>query len=87
MVASGAADAAAIDSNVLALHRGFHPELRVLESWGPFPIQPAIVRASLPETEKARIATTLLTLHERHGAALERFGVTRFVSGDETHYA
>jgi ABC-type phosphate/phosphonate transport system substrate-binding protein len=86
MVASGAADAAAIDSNVLALHRGFHPELRVLESWGPFPIQPAIVRRTLPADEKARIAATLLTMRERHADALQRFGVARFVTGDEAQY-
>jgi hypothetical protein len=58
----------------------------VLETWGPLPVQPAIVRASLPEAEKARIAATLLTMHERHVGALERFGVTRFVAGDETQY-
>jgi ABC-type phosphate/phosphonate transport system substrate-binding protein len=86
LVAGGAVDAAAIDSNVLALHRGLHAELRVLESWGPFPIQPTIVRASLPEAEKARVAAALLNMHERQASSLERFGVTRFVSGDETDY-
>lgn len=86
LVGSGAVDAAAIDSNVLALHRHLHPELRVLEAWGPFAIQPAIVRASLPELEKQRIANALLTLHERHSEALGRFGVTRFVPGDEAAY-
>jgi phosphonate transport system substrate-binding protein len=87
LVAAGAVDAAAIDSNVLALNRGLHPELRVLESWGPFPIQPAIVRAALPAAEKSRIANALLTIHERHTESLERFGVTRFVNGDEAAYA
>lgn len=86
LVTRSVVDAAAIDSNVLALHCGQHPELRVIESWGPFPIQPAIVRASLPEAEKARVAATLLTIHERHAGALERFGMRRFVAGDESHY-
>jgi hypothetical protein len=35
---------------------------------------------------KARVAATLLTLHERHAESLERFGVTRFVSGSEADY-
>ncbi len=87
LVGSGAVDAAAIDSNVLALHRHLHPELRVLQSWGPFPIQPAIIRASLPESEKLRIAKALLTVHERQAEPLARYGVRRFVFGDEAHYA
>jgi len=84
MVARGEADAAAIDSNVLRL-RGT-PELRVLESWGPFPIQPAIIRAAMPEETKARVAQALLTIHERHGDALQRLGVARFTVGDERAY-
>lgn len=84
MVARGDADAAAIDSNVLRLHGT--PELRVLESWGPFAIQPAIIRAAMPEETKARVAQALLTIHERHGDALQRFGVARFTVGDERAY-
>jgi phosphonate transport system substrate-binding protein len=87
LIAAGEADAAAIDSNVLALHRHLHPDLRVLESWGPFPIQPVIIRTTLPPSVKARIATKLLTLHERHPKCLERFGIARFVSGAEGDYA
>lgn len=60
-------DAAAIDSNVLIMERAEHPgqatRLRVIESWGPFPIQPAVVRATLPEETKARIAGHLSDLH------------------------
>lgn len=83
LVATGAADAAAIDSNVLRANP--RPELRVLESWGPFPIQPAVVRAGLARKES--IAAALLTMHERHGTALAQHGVARFVAGDETAYA
>ncbi len=86
-VADGSVDAAAIDSNVLALHSHRHPGLRVLESWGPFPIQPAIVRAALPEAEKLRIGDVLLTIHERHAVSLARFGIRQFEKGDEAHYA
>jgi ABC-type phosphate/phosphonate transport system substrate-binding protein len=84
MVAHGEADAAAIDSNVLRLHAA--PELRVVESWGPFPIQPAIIRIALAAETKARVNDALLTMHERHGDALQRFGVARFVAGDERIY-
>jgi ABC-type phosphate/phosphonate transport system substrate-binding protein len=63
IVFSGAADAAAIDSNVLRLYPT--SELRVLETWGPFAIQPTIVRSSLNPAIKARVANALLTLSER----------------------
>jgi len=83
LVSTGAADAAAIDSNVLRLHP---TPLRVIESWGPFPIQPAVIRAALPEQTKRRVAEVLLTIHERHGDALARYGVLRFVGGNEADY-
>lgn len=83
LVARGDADAAAIDSNVLAMNRG---ALRVLDSWGPFPIQPAIIRAALPDETKRRVADAMLTLHERHAETLLQFGVTRFAAGSEADY-
>ena len=83
MVRDGEVDAAAIDSNVLRLVGG--KNLRVIETWGPFAIQPAIVRAALDAREKERIARALLTLHTRHD--LSRFGYERFVEPDETLYA
>jgi len=84
LVKRGDVDAAAIDSNVLRLNGS--GELRVLESWGPFPIQPVIVRADLPAETRRNLAERLLTLHERHGDALARFGFSHFVSGDEAAY-
>ncbi|HUJ12177.1 MAG TPA: PhnD/SsuA/transferrin family substrate-binding protein [Thermoanaerobaculia bacterium] len=83
MVRSGAADAASIDSNVLLRHAT--RDLRVIESWGPFGIQPAIVRADLERDVKTSIARRLLTLHERH--ALEPFGFRRFVEPEAGLYA
>lgn len=83
LVSSGLADAAAIDSNVLRMQR---TPLRVLESWGPFPIQPAVIRASLPDEAKRRITGALLSIHERHAESLAQFGVLRFVSGSEADY-
>lgn len=83
LVASGAADAAAIDSNVLRMQQH---SLRVLESWGPFPIQPVVIRAGISDETKRRVAGALLTIHERHSEPLARFGVVRFVHGSEADY-
>jgi phosphonate transport system substrate-binding protein len=72
LVTEGLADGAAIDSNVLIMERAQHPELRprlrVIESWGPWPIQPAVVRA-LPDEIKRRIAGHLTDLHAGAAAA------------------
>lgn len=88
-VLEGRVDGAAIDSNVLRL-QGERPELRqrlrVLESWGPFPIQPTILRAGVPPALKDGIAHALLRMHERRDAGLERFGFRRFVEADPASY-
>jgi phosphonate transport system substrate-binding protein len=51
LVASGQVDASAVDSHVLALELRDRPELatrlRVIESFGPSPIQPVVARRSL----------------------------------------
>ena len=51
LVASGRVDASAVDSHVLALELRDRPELakrlRVIESFGPSPIQPVVARRSL----------------------------------------
>ena len=90
LVAGGAADAAAIDSNVLRLQMAQRPALasriRVIESWGPFAIQPSIVRAAIDASLKARIASALLTLHDNHAAELSSFGFARFVDADRSAY-
>ena len=90
LVASGAADAAAIDSNVLRLQIAERPALasriRVMDSWGPFAIQPSVIRASLDVSLKQRIASALLTLHERRGRELASFGFERFVDARTEAY-
>ena len=92
-VARGSADAAAIDSNGLRLAMRRDPTLadrvRVLESWGPHPIQPIVARADLPAALRRAIASTLLALHEdpQARAALAAFGVQRLVPVDESWYA
>lgn len=92
LVSRGEADVSAVDSNVLLLERRRDPDLdgrlRVLESWGPSPIQPVLVRSSLDPALKASIADALLALHRDPTMAsrLAEFGVLRFAKVDEAAY-
>ena len=92
-VARGIADAAAIDSNGLRLALARDPSLRerirVLESWGPHPIQPIAARADLPVDLRRALATTLVELarDDAARAALAVYGVRGFVPVDESLYA
>ena len=88
-VLSGEADAAAIDSNVLRIrHRevpALRSKLRVIESWGPFPIQPVVVSSVLPSRLKQRLRAAFLATEEnqRTHQILKEFGLTRFVVVDQ----
>jgi phosphonate transport system substrate-binding protein len=88
----GEADAAAIDSNVLRMRLREVPDLqerlRVIESWGPYPIQPVVVDSALDPALKARLRTAFLaTDDDQHTQQiLERFGLTRFVAVDQKDY-
>ena len=57
-------EAAALDSTTLAHARAQRPErtdaLRIIESWGPFPVQPVVVRSSLDSQTKDDIVGHLL---------------------------
>ena len=64
-------DGAAIDSNVLL--RQPHADLHVIESWGPFAIQPVIVRNGVDDALKSRVADALLEIDD-----LAPFGFARF---------
>ena len=90
LVLSGAADAAAIDSNTLRLQMqgndAVREGLRVIDSWGPFPIQPVIIRSAIDAETKTRVTDALLGMHEQKGAELARCGIERFVIGEESAY-
>ena len=92
-ILAGTIDAAAIDSTVLARARRERPELsqelRVVESWGPFPVQPIVVRSTLGPDWPARIAQTLLDLHTEPCAfdGLRALGLERCVPIDDQAYA
>jgi phosphonate transport system substrate-binding protein len=59
----GTIDAAAIDSVVVALRwreeRALRTELRCVQSLGPWPIQPIVMRRSLPARVKARLTSAM----------------------------
>jgi phosphonate transport system substrate-binding protein len=88
----GGADAAAIDSNVLRSRLRERPDLqqrlRVIESWGPYPIQPVVVRSALDPALKVRLRTAFLATEDdqRTQHVLEQFGLTRFVAVDQEDY-
>ncbi|MHC5065815.1 MAG: phosphate/phosphite/phosphonate ABC transporter substrate-binding protein [Planctomycetota bacterium] len=91
-VAKGEIDAAAIDSNVLAMQGRAKPEifgrLRVLESWGPFPIQPIVASRRLGNELRERICSALLNLSEDRALMqdLGRFDLIGFKPIDERSF-
>lgn len=89
-VAEGRIDCAAIDSNTLLQEEraGRRPRVRVLESYGPYPVQPLVVRAALPEERRRTIADALLAMHaDAAGArALAAAGVLRFAPVEPGDY-
>ena len=92
LVADGGADVASIDSNVLRILLEQTPALqekvRVLESWGPYPIQPVVVRTELDPALKVALRESLLRTEADPltRPALEAFGLKRFVAVGEEDY-
>jgi phosphonate transport system substrate-binding protein len=85
MVASGAVDASAIDSQVLAIELRDHPELgerlRAIAALGPATIQPVVVARQLPGALKDDLRAALLAMGDDPAAraALAHGFVERFV--------
>lgn len=92
LIVRGEVYAAAIDSNVLRIKLrsapGLRKRLRVIETWGPFPIQPVVLRSVLQPGLKARLHTALLAIGEDAPAppALAEFGLERFAPVTYEHY-
>ena len=86
LVAAGEADVAAIDSNVLRMVIRSSPRLaariRILHTWGPWPIQPIVVRSALDGMVKRRLREALLAsrFSSSTRSALRRFGLVGFAS-------
>ena len=83
-------DAAAIDSNVLLNVRARKPEtstsLRTIATWGPFPIQPVVIRNGVPPDVIEAVRRALLEAHETFGVELRSFGFERFIDPDGRGY-
>ena len=92
LVAEGAVDASAIDSQVLEIELRDHPELveqvKVVDVLGPSTIQPVVAAARLDRGLKRDLTTVLLGLAEEQGAraALATGFVERFVRMTDVDY-
>jgi phosphonate transport system substrate-binding protein len=88
----GEADATAIDSNVLRIRLREMPDLqeklRVIESWGPYPIQPVVVSSALDQRLKGRLRAAFLATadDQRTQQILPQFGLSHFVAVDQEDY-
>ena len=94
LVHSGAVDAAAIDSQVLAIELRDHPRLadglRVIGAFGPSTIQPVVAASRLPAPLKRRVRELLVELGEDPSARpvlayglIERFAVVDDAAYDD----
>ena len=92
MVAAGEVDAAAIDSQVLAIelrdHSDLTEELRVIGTLGPSTIQPVVAARHLPVDVKAALRPVLLRLGDDRSARIELAGgfIDRFVPVTDADY-
>ncbi len=88
-ILAGEVDAASIDSNVLRMAFAKDPSLRtrlrVIESWGPHPIQPVAARSSLPDETKSNILAAVLSIDPE--TAPPEFGLEGFAPVGYEHYA
>lgn len=92
LVAEGAVDAAAIDSQVLSIalrdEAGLAERLRLIGALGPSTIQPVVAAASMPAAQLRGLREALVGLAEQPGAeeALGRGFLARFVPIDDGAY-
>jgi phosphonate transport system substrate-binding protein len=91
LVAGGAVDAAAIDSQVLAIELRDHPQLaglRVVGSFGPSTIQPVVAASRLPERLKDQVREFLVKLGDDPTArpVLDHGLIRRFSPVDDAAY-
>src|SRR5262245_16985898 len=92
LVCAGEVDAAAVDSQVLALALRDWPDLagrlRVIDTLGPSTIQPIVVSRRLPECLRAGVRAALLGLADGPGtrAQLARGHIDRFVAVTDASY-
>ncbi len=87
LITTGVADVCSVDSDVWRRLMSERPEFlrhfRVLQSLGPFPIQPVVASRRMDAQRLERVTATLLSLGEDD---LGRFGVTGFASVSAADY-
>ncbi|MFT5050671.1 MAG: phosphonate transport system substrate-binding protein [Chlamydiales bacterium] len=87
---AGSIDGAAIDSVALSILMRERPDLRerlrIVESFGPFPIQPVVLGSGLARSLKQCIAHALLELGPDMSTRLSRFGLERCLPIDDRAY-
>jgi phosphonate transport system substrate-binding protein len=92
LVHAGTVDAAAIDSQVLAIELRDHPELaaglRVVGSFGPSTIQPVVAASRLPDRLRDQVRELLVELADDPAArpALDHGLIDRFTPVDDRAY-
>jgi phosphonate transport system substrate-binding protein len=92
LVAHGGVDAAAIDSQVLAVELRDHPglagRLRVVGTFGPSTIQPVVAASHLPDQLKDEVRELLVTLGDDPSArpTLAHGFIERFAVVDDAAY-
>ena len=92
LVATGAVDAAAIDSQVLAIERRDHPQLaarlRIIDTFGPSTIQPVVAASRLPEQLKDGLRELLVGLGDDASArpVLDHGFIQGFTAIDDAAY-
>jgi len=92
MVKNGRCDASAIDSTVLEIEfakdTSRQTQFRIIETLGPSPITPWVIRKDVPTELKQNIRYRLLTMHNHSGGhtILAKHGVTRFAPITDKDY-
>ena len=92
LVHTGAVDAAAIDSQVVAIELRDHPQLadrlRVIGSFGPSTIQPVVAASRLPDELKDEVRELLVELGDDPSArpTLDHGFIDRFSPVDDAAY-
>lgn len=92
MVCAGEIDASSIDSQVLAVEMRDHPELdeqlRIIEIFGPSPIQPVVAARHVSDSLAADVCGVLLAMADDPAAriALDHGFVKRFAAVSDADY-
>lgn len=92
MIARGEVDASAIDSTVLeaecARMPGLRAQLRVVDTLGPSPMPPWVMRRELPAACKLLLRAAFLEMHlnDEGRRILDGWGIARMAEVNNTHY-